>query len=110
MRIAARPVRHACRLDPICFDAALDYARLVRRVFAVKGVPLPCGHGYHANAGGREMDTEAARQLQRELDETEQRLRGISRVGAGAVRELAVYEREASPAQTEEASLVLRSL
>jgi hypothetical protein len=100
-------LRHS--LDRLCYDAALSYARLVRRVFAAKGVPQPVRDG-HCPTPGRELSAETARHLQSTLEQIEERLRGISRIGANAVRQLAVYEREASPAQTVEASLVLLDL
>src|SRR5262249_25417891 len=55
-------------LPRLCYDSALDYAQLVRRLFAAKGVPQPVRTGYHPT-GGQEMTTEAARHLQNELGE-----------------------------------------
>jgi hypothetical protein len=96
-------------LPRICYDTALDYARLVRRTFAVAGIPQPVQTGYHAT-GDREMTAEAARHLQHELAEVAKRLRDISRAGFNALRSLAVDEREALLAQAEDASLILLEL
>jgi hypothetical protein len=56
------------------------------------------------------MTTETARHLQRELEQVESRLRSTSRSGLVAVRQLAVFEREALPEQEEEGALVLTEL
>lgn len=96
-------------LNPICYDAALGYARLVRRVFASMGIPQPVGDGHRA-VPGKDLCVETVRLLQLELNETEKRLRGISRDGVRAVRQLAVYECEACPEQAVEASRVLLEL
>jgi hypothetical protein len=90
-----------------CYDAALGYATLVRRSFAVAGIPQPVTTGVHATAN-REMTAEAARHLQNELREIEKRLGGISRAGLLALRSLAVDERETF--SEEEASLILLEL
>jgi hypothetical protein len=95
------------QLPRICYDSALDYARLVRRNFAAKGVPQPVATGYHAT-GDREISTEAARALQNQLQQVEKRLGGISRAGLSALRALAVDEREAL--SEEEGSLILLEL
>jgi hypothetical protein len=96
-------------LPRVCYDSALDYAKLVRRSFAVAGIPQPVGTGYHPT-GDSEMTTEAARRLQNQLAEVEKRLRGISRAGLNALRSLAVDEREALLAQIDDASLILLEL
>jgi hypothetical protein len=100
-------LRHG--LDRLTYDAALGYAHLVRRVFAAKGIPQPVRDGHRATPG-QEMRAETARHLQNTLEQIEKRLRGIGHGGVDAVCELAVYEREALPGQTEEASLVLLEL
>jgi hypothetical protein len=97
----------AQELPRIVYDSALDYAKLVRRAFAVAGVPQPVGTGYHPT-GEQDISTEAARRLQNELREIEKKLRGISRAGLNGLRSLAVDEREAL--SEEEASLVLLEL
>src|SRR5262245_17430418 len=94
-------------LPRICFDNALNYAQLVRRLFATKGIPQPVTTGVHATAD-REMSREMARALQYELQRIEQRLAGISRAGLSGLRSLAVDEREAL--SEEGASLVLLEL
>jgi hypothetical protein len=94
-------------LPRVCFDHALNYAQLVRRLFAAKGVPQPVGTGVHATAD-HEMTAETARRLQNELREVEQRLGGISRTGLNGLRALAVDEREAL--LEEEAALILLEL
>jgi hypothetical protein len=94
-------------LPRICYDTALNYAGLVRRSFAVAGIPQPVRTGVHATSD-REMTTEAARALQHQLDQVERRLRGISRAGLNALRSLAVDEREAL--SEEGGSLILLEL
>jgi hypothetical protein len=94
-------------LPRICYDAALAYGALVRRAFAVAGIPQPVGTGYHPT-GEQEISTEGARRLQNELREIEKKLRGISRSGLSGLRELAVHER--GVLSQEEASLVLLEL
>jgi hypothetical protein len=89
------------------YDTALTYASLVRRNFAVAGIPQPVSTGVHATAD-REMSTEAARKLQNELNQVEQRLGGISRTGLNGLRALAVDEREAL--SEEDAALILLEL
>jgi hypothetical protein len=81
-------------LPRICYDIALDYAKLVRRSFAAAGIPQPVTTGYHAT-GDCEMSAEVARRLQNELREIEKKLRGISRAGLSGLRALAVDERPA---------------
>jgi hypothetical protein len=94
-------------LPRVCFDHALNYAQLVRRLFAAKGVPQPCRTGIHPTAD-REMSTEMARALQHQLQQIERRLSGISREGLNALRALAVDERE--PLFEEAGSLILLEL
>jgi hypothetical protein len=81
-------------LPRTCYDIALDYAKLVRRSFAVAGIPQPVSSGYHP-AGDHDMTTEAARALQNQLRQVEKRLGDISRAGLSGLRSLAVDEREA---------------
>jgi hypothetical protein len=97
------------RLDRLCYDAALSYANLVRRLFAVKGIPQP-GNGHHVPDGAREMTAEIARHIESMLQQVDKRLLGISRSGTAAVRQMAVFEREALPEQADEAAEVLREL
>jgi hypothetical protein len=40
-------------LPRVCFDHALNYAQLVRRLFAAKGVPQPVRTGIHKTAEGK---------------------------------------------------------
>jgi hypothetical protein len=101
-------LRH--RLDRLCYDAALDFARLTRRVFASKGVPQPHRDGHRTPDNWLGLSAEAARHLQHELEQLEKRLRSVSRDGFSATRQLAVFEREASPDQAEETVRVLLEL
>jgi hypothetical protein len=101
-------LRH--RLDRLCYDAALDFARLTRRVFASKGVPQPHRDGHRTPDNGLGLSAEAARHLQRELEQLEKRLRSISRDGFRGTRQLAIFEREALPEQAQEAMRVLLEL
>jgi hypothetical protein len=94
-------------LPRITYDNALAYAGLVRRLFAAKGVPQPVDTGVHPTAD-REMSTEMARALQRQLAEVEKKLSVISRAGLSALRVVAVDERE--PLSEEAASLILLEL
>src|SRR5262249_45061099 len=97
----------AQELPRIVYDTALDYAKLVRRTFAAKGIPQSASSGYHP-AGEQEMSTEVARRLQNELQEIEKKLRSISRGGFNGLRRLAVDELEAL--LEEETSLTLLEL
>jgi hypothetical protein len=97
------------RLDRLRYDAGLRYANLVRRFLAVKGVPQPA-NGYHVPDGAREVTAETARRLESMLREIDKRLRSVSRSGTAAVRQMAVFEREALPEQAEAAAEVLREL
>jgi hypothetical protein len=65
----------AQELPRIVYDSALDYAALVRRSFAVAGIPQPLSTGVHATREG-EMTVEAARALQNQLQQVDKRLRG----------------------------------
>jgi hypothetical protein len=101
-------LRHG--LDRLCYDIALDYAQLVRCFFAAKGVPQATKDGHRTPDGARELTAEAAQCLQNELEQIEEKLRGVSRSGLAAMRELAVFEREAPLAQAKETASVLREL
>jgi hypothetical protein len=94
-------------LPRIVYDTALDYAKLVRRAFAVAGIPQPVRTGVHPTSD-REMSTEAARALQNQLQQVDKRLSGISRPGLNGLRSLAVDERDAI--LEEDASLILLEL
>jgi hypothetical protein len=100
-------LRH--KLDRLTYDAALAYAILTRRVFAVRGIPQPHRDG-HRVLDGLGVSSEAARQLQEALRLLERRLRKVSGDGFRAARQLAVFEKEALPEQAEEAAAVLREL
>jgi hypothetical protein len=95
-------------LDFISYGAALDFARLTRKVFASLGVPQPVGDGRQAT--GRAFDDEIVQRLRCELDEIETRLRSVGRAGFDALRQLALFERETLPEQAKEAALVLCEL
>jgi hypothetical protein len=102
-------LRHG--LDRLCYDNALNFAQLVRRVFAAKGVPQPVRDGHRPMPDNwLGLSTEAARHLQHELEQLEKRLRGVSRDGFDAMRQLAVFEREALSEQTQETMRVLLEL
>jgi hypothetical protein len=96
-------------LPRVCYDTALNYAGLVRRIYAVAGIPQPVHTGYHP-VGEREMTTEVARALQHQLQQVERRLSGISCAGLSALRSLAVHEREALLQQEAEGSWILLEL
>jgi hypothetical protein len=98
------------KLDRLVYDAALGYAKLVRRIFAIRGIPQGCGDGHKVLDTGREMTAETARCLQDRLDQVERRLRSVSRDGLNAARQLAVFEREVSLSQADGAALILREL
>jgi len=62
------------KLDRNCFDAALAYARLTRRVFAARGIPQPHKDGHKAAEGGFGLSAETARHLRSMLEEIDKRL------------------------------------
>jgi hypothetical protein len=96
------------KLDRLCYDDALNFANLIRRFFAVKGVPqIRSGH---VARDGLELSAEAVRRLQGLLDALEGRLRKVSRNGLSAVRQLAFFEREVPAGQAEAAARVLAEL
>jgi hypothetical protein len=98
------------KLDRLCFDNALNFAQLVRRVFAAKGVPQPHRDGHRTPDNWLGLSTEAPRHLERELEELEKRLKNVSRSGFSAARQLVIFERETLPEQAEVTASVLREL
>jgi hypothetical protein len=97
-------------LDRICYDAALAYARLLRRFFSIRGVPQP-STGFHVSRDVREMSGDVARAVARELEQVEKKLRKISKPGMNAVRQLAFFERALASGELDpDAARVLAAL
>lgn len=87
------------RLGRACYDAALDFAGLVRHFYRLKGIPLPCGDGYRGSTSGLPPNPETARRITARLIRIERELAAVSRPGLDAVKQLCVYEFEtAEPA------------
>jgi hypothetical protein len=78
--------------------------------YAAKGVPQPVRDGHRVPDNWLGLSTEAARHPQHELEQLEKRLRGVSRDGFSATRQLAIFERETLPEQAQEAMRVLLEL
>jgi hypothetical protein len=99
-------LRH--KLDRFTYDAGLAYGRLARKVLAAMVIPIAVGDGHRAADVTKEMTPEMVFHLRQELGHVERRMRGISRSGASAVRDLAVFEAEAADEQA--AALVLAEM